>query len=31
LRDPQRQFQLMMALKAFKIVEHERIEKILAQ
>jgi PucR family transcriptional regulator, purine catabolism regulatory protein len=28
LRDPQRQFQLMLALKAFKIVEHERIKKI---
>lgn len=31
LRDPQRQFQLMMALKALKIVEHERIKKILAE
>lgn len=30
LRDPQRQFQLMMALKALKIVEHDRIRKILA-
>jgi PucR family transcriptional regulator, purine catabolism regulatory protein len=31
LRDPQRQFQLMMALKALKIVEHERIKKIQAE
>ncbi|MFP7296776.1 XylR N-terminal domain-containing protein [Neobacillus niacini] len=31
LRDPQIQFQLMMALKALKIVEHERINKILAE
>jgi PucR family transcriptional regulator, purine catabolism regulatory protein len=30
LRDPQRQFQLMMALKAMKIVEHERIKIIQA-
>lgn len=30
LRDPQRQFQLMMALKALKIVEHERIHQIQA-
>ncbi|ULT54925.1 helix-turn-helix domain-containing protein [Neobacillus drentensis] len=30
LRDPQRQFQLMMALKALKIIEHERIKKIQA-
>lgn len=31
LRDPQRQFHLMMALKALKIVEHERIKKIHAE
>ena len=31
LRDSQRQFQLMMALKALKIVEHERIKKIQAE
>jgi PucR family transcriptional regulator, purine catabolism regulatory protein len=31
LRDPQRQFQLMMALKALKIIEHERIKKIQAE
>ncbi|WP_419887754.1 helix-turn-helix domain-containing protein [Neobacillus niacini] len=31
LRDPQRQFQLMMALKALKIVEHEKIKKIQAE
>jgi DNA-binding PucR family transcriptional regulator len=31
LRDPQGQFQLMMALKALKIVEHERIKKIQAE
>ncbi|WP_404328524.1 XylR N-terminal domain-containing protein [Mesobacillus maritimus] len=31
LRDPQKQFQLMMALKALKIVEHERINKIQAE
>ncbi|MDR7077317.1 sugar diacid utilization regulator/predicted hydrocarbon binding protein [Neobacillus niacini] len=31
LRDPQRQFHLMMALKALKIVEHERIKKIQAE
>ncbi|MBM4765174.1 XylR N-terminal domain-containing protein [Bacillus sp. B15-48] len=27
LRDPQRQFQLMMALKALKIVDHDRMKK----
>ncbi|MBT2730189.1 helix-turn-helix domain-containing protein [Bacillus sp. ISL-75] len=27
LRDPQRQFQLLMALKALKIVDHERLKK----
>jgi PucR family transcriptional regulator, purine catabolism regulatory protein len=31
LRDPQRQFQLMMALKTLKIVEHDRIKKIQAE
>jgi PucR family transcriptional regulator, purine catabolism regulatory protein len=31
LRDPQRQFQLMMAIKALKIVEHERIKNIQAE
>ncbi|MCM3568068.1 XylR N-terminal domain-containing protein [Neobacillus mesonae] len=31
LRNPQRQFQLMIALKALKIVEHERIKKIQAE
>jgi PucR family transcriptional regulator, purine catabolism regulatory protein len=30
LRNPQRQFQMMMALKALKIVEHEQISKIQA-
>ena len=28
LRNPQKQFQLMMALKAFKIIEHDRIKKL---
>lgn len=28
LRNPQKQFQLMMALKAFKIIEYERIKKL---
>ncbi|RUL49899.1 helix-turn-helix domain-containing protein [Lysinibacillus antri] len=28
LRNPQKQFQLMMALKAFKIVEHDRIKQL---
>lgn len=27
LRDPQRQFQLLLALKALKIVDHERLKK----